>query len=219
MQWRLAKGLIRLRDQVNAKYPQRSKASDGAVGDQAHSARKSDHNPDAAGVVHAIDLTHDPRNGFDSYRFAEHLLRTQDPRLSYVISNGKIGSGPRGPSPGIWRKYSGANPHDHHVHVSIVAGSIADDVRDWDIGGNVVKAQAAAPLVRSVLRAGDRGPEVLEVKVLLKTKGIVVSQRDDVFDNETKLGVQLFQLRSKLVDDGIVGPQTWKALQTKEAAE
>jgi hypothetical protein len=212
MAWRLAKGLEHLRDQVNAKYPARSKASDGSIGDTAHSARKSDHNPDSAGVVHAIDLTHDPRNGFDSYKFAEHLLRTQDSRLSYVISNGKIGSGPRGPSPGIWRKYTGTNPHDHHVHVSIVAGSLADDTQDWDIGGNAVAPKPAAPAVAPVLRAGDRGVDVTRVKTLLKAKGVTVSQRDDVFDNETKLGVQLFQLRQGLVDDGIVGPQTWKAL-------
>lgn len=212
MAWRLAKGLERLREQVNAKYPQRSKASDGTVGDTAHSARKSDHNPDSRGIVHAMDLTHDPRNGFDSYKFADHLLRVQDPRLSYVISNGRIGSGPRGVSPGVWRKYTGSNPHDHHVHVSITTTS-EDDPRDWDIGGNAVKPQPAAPMVRSVLRPGDRGAEVTQAKVLLKAKGIVVSQRDDTFDNEMKLGVQLFQLRNGLVDDGIIGPQTWKALQ------
>lgn len=213
MAWRLAKGLERLRDQVNAKYPGRSKASDGSIGDTAHSARKSDHNPDAGGVVRAIDLTHDPRNGFDSYRFAEHLLRVQDPRLSYVISNGRIGSGPRGPSPGIWRKYTGSNRHDHHVHISTVAGSLGDDTRDWDIGGNAVKPQPAAPEVLPVLRSGDRGAEVTKVKTMLKAKGVTVSMWDDIFDNETKLGVMLFQLRRGLVDDGIVGPQTWKALQ------
>jgi hypothetical protein len=212
MAWRLAKGLERLRDQVNEKYPGRSKESDGSIGDTAHSARKSDHNPDAKGVVHAIDITHDPRNGFDSYKFAEHLLRTQDPRLSYVISNGKIGSGPKGPAPGIWRKYGGSNPHDHHVHVSIVDGSLADDVRDWDIGANAVKPQPAASVVRRTLRPGDHDPEVTKLKAALKAKGVAVSLRDDIFDNETKLGVMVFQLRNGLEDDGIVGPQTWKAL-------
>lgn len=217
MAWRLAKALEHLRDQVNAKYPGRSKASDGTIGDTAHSARKSDHNPDAGGVVRALDLTHDPRNGFDSYKFAEHLLHVQDPRLSYVISNGKIGSGPRGPSPGVWRKYTGANPHDHHVHISVVAGSLGDDARDWDIGSGEVKPQPEAPQVQPVLRSGVRGPEVLLVKALLKAKGITVSQRDDIYDNEAKLGVIVFQLRRGLVDDGIVGPETWKALRAEES--
>lgn len=211
MAWRLAEGLVKLREQVNAKYPQRSRESDGSVGDTSHSARKSDHNPDSRGVVHAIDITHDPRNGFDSYRFADHLLATQDPRISYIISNGRIGSGPSGPSPGVWRKYTGANKHDHHVHISIIA-SRADDSRVWNIGDNEVKPQPAAPAVKPVLRKGACNADVMNLKALLKLKGIAVSQRDDIFDNETYLGVQLFQVRNGLVDDGVVGPQTWKAL-------
>src|SRR6185295_13550941 len=140
MAWRLAKGLEKLRDQVNAQWPQRSKDSDGSVGDTSHSARKSDHNPDEHGVVHAIDITHDPRNGFDSYKFADMLLRRQDPRISYVISNRRIGSGPSGIDPGKWRPYSGKNPHDHHVHISIVA-SRQDDVTPWALDDVIVKPQ------------------------------------------------------------------------------
>ena len=34
MAWRLAKSLEKLRSQVNAKHPKRSKASDGAIGDE-----------------------------------------------------------------------------------------------------------------------------------------------------------------------------------------
>lgn len=211
MAWRLAKGLEKLRAQVNAKYPTRSKESDGSVGDTSHSARKSDHNPDSRGVVHAIDITHDPRNGFDSYRFADHLLATQDPRVSYIISNRRIGSGPSGSSPGVWRRYTGANPHDHHVHVSIVA-SREDDMREWNIGDNEVKPQPAALAVKPVLRKDARSADVMNLKALLKLKGIVVSQTTDVFDNETFLGVQVFQLRNGLIDDGVVGPQTWKVL-------
>lgn len=146
MAWRLAKGLEKLREQVNAKYPQRSKSSDGSVGDTSHSARKSDHNPDSRGVVHAIDITHDPRNGFDSYRFADHLLATQDPRISYIISNRRIGSGPSGQAPGVWRKYTGSNAHDHHVHISIVA-SREDDTSEWNIGDKPNTSQPNAPAV------------------------------------------------------------------------
>lgn len=144
MAWRLAKGLEQLRKQVNEKYPTRSKASDGSVGDTSHSARKSDHNPDSRGIVHAIDITHDPRNGFDSYKFADHLLAVQDPRVSYIISNRRIGSGPSGPSPGVWRKYTGSNAHDHHVHISIIT-SREDDVSPWNIGDKPVVPKTDAP--------------------------------------------------------------------------
>jgi hypothetical protein len=67
MAWRPAKSLIQLRDQINQIAPNRSKASDGTIGDAAHASRASDHNPwvreGDAGVVTAIDITHDPDDG------------------------------------------------------------------------------------------------------------------------------------------------------------
>ena len=132
MAWRLAHALSTLRKQIDSAHPKRSKRSDGTVGDLAHSKRKSDHNPNRAGVVQAIDLTHDPQGGFDSYRFAE-LLRTQrDSRIKYVISNGKIFNSTQ--HPWQWRKYNGSNPHSAHVHVSVRDNPGAyDDTRNWTI--------------------------------------------------------------------------------------
>ena len=40
---RIAKALATLREQVNSKWPNRSKVNDGWLGDAAHQARKSDH--------------------------------------------------------------------------------------------------------------------------------------------------------------------------------
>ncbi|MHC2533366.1 hypothetical protein ACVJMY_002935 [Bradyrhizobium diazoefficiens] len=154
MTWRLARALEQLRAQVNQKWPQRSKESDGSIGDEHHSARLSDHNPDGAGVVHAIDITHDPKGGFDSYAFADMLLKRQDHRLKYVISNRRIGSGPAGPAPGVWRPYTGINPHDHHCHVSVMSGQLADDMSAWSIDGG----GGAVPSGRSGLRAASSHP-------------------------------------------------------------
>lgn len=83
--------------------------------------------------MRAADFTHDPAAGFDAHAFADRLLAEQDPRLRYVISRGRIGSGPAGTSPGKWRRYTGSNPHDHHVHVSVVAGKAGDDDRPWTL--------------------------------------------------------------------------------------
>jgi hypothetical protein len=41
-------------------FPERSKESDGSIGNAEHSARQSDHNPDQFGIVRAIDITNDP---------------------------------------------------------------------------------------------------------------------------------------------------------------
>lgn len=133
MAWRLSKSLEKLRDQVNAAVPRRSKASDGTKGDDAHAARKSDHNPDASGVVRALDITHDPANGVDSEKLAEALRQSRDPRISYVISNRKIAAS-YGAQAWEWRPYSGANAHNHHCHISVVANDgLADSVTPWAI--------------------------------------------------------------------------------------
>src|SRR5262249_36859977 len=54
---RLAKSLITLIDEVDAKYPDRDRSNDGTIGDTSHQARRSDHNPDSEGVVRALDIT------------------------------------------------------------------------------------------------------------------------------------------------------------------
>lgn len=116
MNWRLNPWLVKLRAQIDAKAPHRSKAWDGSIGDSAHAAKKSDHNPDEFGIVNAIDITHDPKNNFNAATFAEALRLSRDPRIKYVIFNSRIFSSTV--QPWVWRKYNGP-PHDHHVHVSV----------------------------------------------------------------------------------------------------
>jgi hypothetical protein len=117
MAWRLAKSLLTLRVQINARYPNRSKVSDGAVGDLAHSKSKSDHNP-RDGVVTAIDITNDLKNGPDLAGMIPYLMA--DPRTKYIIFNKKIYN--PSISSGAARPYSGANAHQKHLHLSV----------DWD---------------------------------------------------------------------------------------
>ncbi|MGB4989147.1 MAG: hypothetical protein WBO10_07930, partial [Pyrinomonadaceae bacterium] len=64
MSWRIAESLKKLREQINAEWPGRDKASDGGIGDAAHASRSSDHNPwvkdsRGQGVVTAIDIDED----------------------------------------------------------------------------------------------------------------------------------------------------------------
>lgn len=130
MSWRLARGLDKLRSQVNAKHPNRGKSSDGTIGDRKHASRASDHNP-VGGIVHALDLTHDPGKGFDVHDLAERLRRSKDARISYVISNRRIFSSVK--SPFTWRVYSGSNPHSKHMHISIRRAPHADSTKEWTV--------------------------------------------------------------------------------------
>jgi hypothetical protein len=124
MSYRLAKSLGILRDEVNAAAPNRSKVSDGWIGDAAHASRTSDHNPwvkdhQGVGVVRAYDFTHDPRNGCDAALLAQHLRALAvkgDRRISYLIFNRKIASPINN---WAWRAYSGPNAHTSHIHISV----------------------------------------------------------------------------------------------------
>lgn len=214
MAWRLAKSLEALRKQVNEAAPNRSTASDGTIGDQAHKARKSDHNPDKHGIVRALDLTHDPRNGVDGHRLAEAIVASRDPRVKYVIWNRRIASGSKGPDAWKWRPYSGTNPHDKHVHVSVLGGDpggVGDRGGSWAIGPTVPDDGALEPAYRPILRRGDRGIDVKILQELLIEWGAQIKSDSD-FGPRTEAAVRAFQKASGLVADGIVGAYTWRAL-------
>lgn len=118
-----------LLEQLNNHAPNRSKISDGWIGDPSHSLRNSDHNPDINGVVHARDYTHDPDGGLNCNWLASQLHWFGDKRIKYVIWNAQIWT------PSIsdeWRKYTGINSHAHHLHVSVNAYN-GDDRSIWQL--------------------------------------------------------------------------------------
>lgn len=126
--WRLAPSLVALINETDRLYPNRSTASDGSIGDTAHAARTSDHNP-AYGWVTAIDLTDDKAHGCDADRLGNHLIATRDPRVKYVIRNREIAGGYTG---WRWRRYTGSNAHFSHTHISIHNTATArNDLRRW----------------------------------------------------------------------------------------
>jgi hypothetical protein len=128
--WSLAGSLVQLRREVDNAFPNRSTISDGTIGDAAHSARQSDHNPDEFHVVRAMDITRDVRDGIDiADNLAEWLRAKRDPRVKYVIFNRRIFSSSI--EPWKWRPYSGLNEHTHHVHISVMPHPIGDDGRAW----------------------------------------------------------------------------------------
>src|SRR3954465_6225559 len=147
MGFRVAKSLLALRDQVDASAPHRDKSSDGTIGDNSHQTRKSDHNPNANGVVTAMDISNDPAHGVVARDIAEMLRISEDPRIKYVISNRQIYSSQV--SPWQWRPYTGANAHVKHVHVSVVdVPALYDDVKPWSLD---VLARTSVPPAASAI--------------------------------------------------------------------
>lgn len=148
-QWRVAKALLALRDQVNRMAPNRDKSSDGTIGDDRHCAGggSSDHCPNvhdgSVGVVTAMDITHDKRHGCDAGVIAESIRASRDLRVKYIIWNRRIAnSSPIGGQPAwAWRRYNGDNPHDKHVHISVKptkeGPSGYDTMTPWTITGGV----------------------------------------------------------------------------------
>jgi len=124
-----ARSLDVLLEQINDLYPNRSKATDGWIGDPAHAARVSDHNPDENGIVHARDFTHDPDGGLDCAWLAAVLIRSDDVRIRYIIWDYKIWEPDSG-----WSSYNGASPHTEHLHLSVVYAAVSDTSTPWNLG-------------------------------------------------------------------------------------
>lgn len=204
MAWRPAKSLVVLLDQVNTLAPRRSKASDGTIGDTAHSSRASDHNPNSVGVVQALDITHDPSHGMDTYALAEQFRLAKDQRIKYVISNRKIMSGTEQSNPAwVWRPYNGVNPHDLHIHVSVKNDPTHyDDTALWTL--DTPNVDDPVPVHLPVLSRGSTGEAVRKIQEALMVDGI--------YGYLTETAVRQFQFDNDLEVDGIVGPYTWRAL-------
>jgi hypothetical protein len=109
--------------QATALKPLRKKASDGLLPSAAHIKQSpaSDHNTGLA-----VDLTHDPKNGIDCVDIFEKLK--DDKRVKYLIFQGKIWSKEKAKQGN--RKYTGSNPHNKHLHISI-ADTYSNDVSPW----------------------------------------------------------------------------------------
>ena len=131
MKPRLCKSGVILREQINRSFVDRDKTSDGWLGDTRHASRKSDHNPDANGVVFAIDIDRDLSGKakpdimpdlVDQIRVYAKSDKLK--RFSYLIFDGKIAS-----AKSLWKfkTYTGINAHRHHAHISF---TLAGDHHD-----------------------------------------------------------------------------------------
>ena len=139
--WALTAGLQNLRDQVNQAFPDRDKASDGTIGDLAHMAGTSGHNPDdtkgsrpewsgdpdSTPEVRAWDMDTDLRAApATAQQVVDHIrkLTGVSSVLRYIIYNRKIYRASNG-----WKAeaYSGPSPHTEHIHFTGAYSQAADN--------------------------------------------------------------------------------------------
>lgn len=71
---------------------------------------------------------------------------------------------------------------------------------------------------RPTLRKGDRGEYVTLLQTMLINKGYSCGSKgaDGIFGNDTEKAVKRFQEASGLVSDGVVGKNTWAALDSSQ---
>ncbi|MEU8263239.1 peptidoglycan-binding protein [Micromonospora sp. NPDC048999] len=203
----LAPTLRVLREEINARWPHRDRTSDGWIGDAAHQARgsRSDHNPDSDdGSVNAIDVDVD---GIDPLLVVRECIT--HPSCEYVIYNRVIWSRTRGFAAA---RYTGDNPHDKHLHVSVShQRALEDSQRPWGIA-----TASETRLGDRILRNGSQGSDVRELQTLVNRLGAALAV-DGAFGPRTTAWVRAFQQAQKLTVDAIVGPATLAALRRATA--
>lgn len=180
--WVVVPALEAMRHELNDVFPTRDKTSDGGIGDTSHGARPSGHNPDETGApedydtddvneVRARDFDIDLRHPtVRMEHVCQYLLREcragRITWIKYLIFNRRIW---RASNAWVQETYSGANPHDHHMHVSCrpdtasenttrplgLASLLEDDVTPDDI--EKIAKRAAALTTDALVKADSTG--------------------------------------------------------------
>lgn len=193
MTWTLAPSLQQLRSELNARYPNRDKSSDGAIGDAAHAATWSDHNPTKdTEVVCAYDVDTDLDGTNDSNdpemdALIEWIRTHPHPTLKYVIYKRRMFSRypVTGYAPFTWRPYT-KDPHISHPHISVGVGldgrsapGTYNDTTPWLTGFNYNSTTEGLKMDAEVTAAFDAvRTDIASTKVDVET---VAKKIDQVF--------------------------------------
>lgn len=203
--WFVAPSLLALRAEVDARWPRRSRALDGTIGDSAHERSRNEHNPvghrngprnGTPGAVHAIDIT---AEGIDPR--AVVAAAVGDPRVWYVIYDGTIWSRTYG-----WAaRPQRGDPHRGHLHISLraetpaLARAAENDRSRW--------LSAARPASSGMARA-----TVVQLQRALIRRGYrIPAGPTGVYGDQTRAAVAAFQRAQGWRGsqaDGVAGPVT-----------
>lgn len=234
---RLVKAGVTLRDQLNEAYPNRDKRSDGWIGDKAHQARKSDHNPDKDGWVHAIDIDENfgPgwKKGTTAKEFADQLIQyaregKDNGRLKYVVYENSIASGTYSDKYWTWRK--GNWGHTQHIHVSFTDKAERDgskfdlpifrDEPEFETSVGDLIAEAEEPVSGmpfpgvAFVQWGKRNDYVKAMQAQLIARGFDIEfGASGNYFHETRDAVKAFYRSIGLTSNGTkMGPKAWNRL-------
>ncbi len=220
--WFLAPSLVKLQREVNARWPNRSRASDGTIGDSAHRRSPSDHNPvghrngpgyGTPGAVHGMDIT---ANGINTSVVLNSVIG--DRRVAYVIHNGRIWSARYGWAP---RTYWGS-PHQTHIHISLRGGSASVALAaERDTGRWLSETSGRTASVKHSPKAkryapGARGRHIAKLQRRLIRWGFPISSgATGYFGPQTRRAVKKFQVVSgwrRGKADGVPGKPTLRRI-------
>jgi peptidoglycan hydrolase-like protein with peptidoglycan-binding domain len=201
-----------LRTEILARYPG---TTVWTIGDQAHASGYSDHNPNGADVVCAIDVKGD--RGMSLQTFVDHLVARPHPNLRYVIYNRRICQRSNG---WTWKAYYGVNAHKDHAHVSVGNGPDGrsttgyDNTSPWGIA-TMGKPSAPSTVVvpEPTLRENDTGPRVGHLQRSLNEALGLKLAIDDDYGPATTAAVRELQRRARITIDGIYGDDSAAALR------
>lgn len=241
--WVLVPPLEEGRAQVNERFPNRDKSSEGTIGDTTHAKSPSSHNPDKTGKpefadgdakdeVRAWDCDKDLRDthGVTMEQLVQHwvvLARAgKMPWLRYLIFAGRI-----------WhrknnfetRTYTGSNKHNDHAHVNAEFNQSSDEMHntDWQVRNFGLSGVPTTPVSLPAgheLKVGAKGEEVKKVQTFFvhtfpSYRNNVAIKRgqmlgvDGEFGEQTESWVKEFQRRTGLSRDGRIGPNTFAQMK------
>jgi hypothetical protein len=218
MAWVLTKNLQAFRDQMNSAFPNRDKASDGTIGDAAHAAGTSGHNPDDSpydnaewdgdsdtkSEVRAIDIDDDLRDPDVTMEdVLQHLLRLaksdKNFPIRYMIYNKRIYKSTNG-----WAKetYTGPSPHTEHIHLSGARSDAADE-RNYDYRLDELVALSDADLDKIIakLRNSAALSDTDIGKIATKTWAYELERPDSTTNPKQKSSAGAYQRWNDIVND------------------
>jgi hypothetical protein len=233
--WYLNRFLTSWREAVNKKFPKRTKASDGTIGDLRHQAESfSEHNPDKDGSVDAWDMdvnvlgSSNPTGNAAELAELEKLIKAFQrlPESQLWIHNRQIAN--RDIDNWRPRPYHGVNPHDHHVHWQsksnmekvAVSANVLDNVvsainSPYRLVAHTTSTVPKWPVSQSVSYDASDGEHyyltVEKAQRRLKERGWKIAI-DGHYGPATARIVSAFQKDKGLRADGKLGPKTWAAL-------